>query len=900
MAEIDWNQLESDARADDEARRRSVEGMSGRKKYKGFLVPADMLPEREAAWRDVIDESYSSQVSEGPGALAMKSFGEPGGMVPPTTGDPARDPDAGRALLTAGSVLPVGQAAQAGADVGITGMDIAAGDYLGAGISAASVLLPFVSAGVLKRIMNKEDLAAMGSFDELKALESDVLEGKIPHEEARARGLKIENEYMERASPDARTMANLDDPYYRAAMEDVHIGRDLREPDLDPVVPVSVETLANDVEQFRRIAAELPDNRMAQEMLADAERAVEEVQAARVRGGGPGGGGMGEFEAKRGEDLHPSVTEELSRIDESVKAWEAFRDAEIAAGRPEPVHPYMSGHEVQYRLEEDARRFGDADVEKKGMRRDVDLGDMPPDPDPVATSPNEPFEPLFGEANVEGVKEGMRRDIEDEFDRAYEQKLARGVNMESLDVPEPSASSIFKTSPPPPPKPLRPAVAARVPPAGEMLPFVSEDAARSIRSFAQETGNEEGAMDLIAALLKNADDFEAGRITESKARAVAAEITEPFRQQRIPYGVGGMKEERLSKPFMGGVKQSVSDRAAKATPEDVAREGRMTPTETGYREIEPPSETGAPKDVAGRGFASDLSTLQKQKKSKKPVRPAVRPPPMPPGMVRDLNRKAKEMFPAVQGKTRRGIKGSVSAEDIEVYDILSPEQKKQVRQAWKSESKANLQAAERYNKEWVASRRAALEASQPKPREIEEVPGVDLDAQEAFEREVREEQAAARGGFVGDEADYLEQVDAMKQQAARDRQLLEVGKRTVRLSADDTAKLQIEADRIGKEIRGTWDRIHATRAQARREGSWLRSDDPVHPRVKKDLQILEEDYRSLRKVIQAGEAESSFLAEVLKKAPVKRERPPLWRDTSHAGQYWEDQYSMGKRGWDED
>jgi len=47
------------------------------------------------------------------------------------------------------------------------------------------------------------------------------------------------------------------------------------------------------------------------------------------------------------------------------------------------------------------------------------------------------------------------------------------------------------------------------------------------------------------------------------------------------------------------------------------------------------------------------------------------------------------------------------------------------------------------------------------------------EAQAAFEREVRAEQAAARGGFVGDEADYFEQVEAMRRQAARDRQILE-------------------------------------------------------------------------------------------------------------------------------
>ena len=43
----------------------------------------------------------------------------------------------------------------------------------------------------------------------------------------------------------------------------------------------------------------------------------------------------------------------------------------------------------------------------------------------------------------------------------------------------------------------------------------------------------------------------------------------------------------------------------------------------------------------------------------------------------------------------------------------------------------------------------------------------------AWERGVREEQAAARGGFVGDRADYLDQVEAAKDQASRDRQLLD-------------------------------------------------------------------------------------------------------------------------------
>ena len=64
-----------------------------REEYKGFLSPAGMSPDQEAAWKGSIDESFTSQVPEAPGALATKAFGEPGGMVPPTAGDPARDPE---------------------------------------------------------------------------------------------------------------------------------------------------------------------------------------------------------------------------------------------------------------------------------------------------------------------------------------------------------------------------------------------------------------------------------------------------------------------------------------------------------------------------------------------------------------------------------------------------------------------------------------------------------------------------------------------------------------------------------------------------------------------------------------------------------------------------------------
>jgi|TARA_R110000824_G_scaffold278612_1_gene466883 hypothetical protein len=195
----------------------------GREDYKGFKMPKGLTGEKEAAWKAEIDASFTSQVPETVGALGAKALGEPGGMVPPTTGDPARDPDAGRALLTAGSMLPVGQAAQAGADAGVMGLDIAEDDYTGAAISGASVLLPFVSAGALKallREMPKSNRAGglagldamavvekagggkaeMEAIAELNNLEKKIFSKSMSFSEARMHARNIDREYLEAIS----------------------------------------------------------------------------------------------------------------------------------------------------------------------------------------------------------------------------------------------------------------------------------------------------------------------------------------------------------------------------------------------------------------------------------------------------------------------------------------------------------------------------------------------------------------------------------------------------------------------------------------------------------------------------------------------------------------------------
>ena len=167
-----------------------------REDYKGFKAPRGMSPEQEGRWKAAIDERTKSTIPEAPGALATKALGDPSGMPPTTTGDPALDPDAPRALLEAGSILPVGQAIQAGADVGIMGSDIAEGDYSGAAVSGAAVFLPFISAGVLKKIQQGGDLASDTAAKKLKSLETQVNADQIDRIQAQKMVAEIETTYL--------------------------------------------------------------------------------------------------------------------------------------------------------------------------------------------------------------------------------------------------------------------------------------------------------------------------------------------------------------------------------------------------------------------------------------------------------------------------------------------------------------------------------------------------------------------------------------------------------------------------------------------------------------------------------------------------------------------------------
>jgi len=117
-----------------------------RQKYKGFRAPAGMSSDQEGRWQASIDEQTAPTIPEP--KVGGASFGDPTGIVTKLSSSP----EASRTLLETGSMLPVGQVIQAGADAGVAGMDLSKGDYLGAGISAAAIVTPF-TATVLKKMV---------------------------------------------------------------------------------------------------------------------------------------------------------------------------------------------------------------------------------------------------------------------------------------------------------------------------------------------------------------------------------------------------------------------------------------------------------------------------------------------------------------------------------------------------------------------------------------------------------------------------------------------------------------------------------------------------------------------------------------------------------------------------
>lgn len=126
-----------------------------REDYKGFMAPSGMSDEQTAAWKAGIDD----RLLDKPERIKERIEGEhPKEQLMDiirraSEGDMEAIKDMGYFGLNVASMVGPQQAA---ADLGVGAMDLAEGDYAGAAMSGAAAVLPLVSAGMAKQIMNKD------------------------------------------------------------------------------------------------------------------------------------------------------------------------------------------------------------------------------------------------------------------------------------------------------------------------------------------------------------------------------------------------------------------------------------------------------------------------------------------------------------------------------------------------------------------------------------------------------------------------------------------------------------------------------------------------------------------------------------------------------------------------
>ena len=182
-----------------------------KKLYKGFEEPLDpdtgkeMDDKQRSAWQSAIDSrilDVDFKIPDAPTATSMKAIGSPAMEIPTTVGEPeyakpkegATGEDVARAGLdVAGSLPVVGEAA----DLTTMGLDIKKGDYPAAAISGAAVLLPFVSAGMLKAIRSSGTDAAKKASKQLDDLEKGLESGSISKEQAQIQADKIKEDFLD-------------------------------------------------------------------------------------------------------------------------------------------------------------------------------------------------------------------------------------------------------------------------------------------------------------------------------------------------------------------------------------------------------------------------------------------------------------------------------------------------------------------------------------------------------------------------------------------------------------------------------------------------------------------------------------------------------------------------------
>lgn len=129
----------------------------GREEYKGFRVPKELQgdPERLKAYKKAIDEREAGQSEREQGRIASASPQDQAADIirRAAEGDPDALGDVGEVGLNIASMVGPQQVA---ADLSLAGIDASRGDYTGAAMGVAAAGLPFVSAGMMKQIMNKD------------------------------------------------------------------------------------------------------------------------------------------------------------------------------------------------------------------------------------------------------------------------------------------------------------------------------------------------------------------------------------------------------------------------------------------------------------------------------------------------------------------------------------------------------------------------------------------------------------------------------------------------------------------------------------------------------------------------------------------------------------------------
>ena len=369
----------------------------GRETYKGFKMPRGLSPERQADWKAAIDARMTEEAEKAVGS-PIASFGREKATNAPLFQDLKTGEDFARLGLEVGSMSPIGLAAQTAADVGVMGMDVAAGDYPGAAVSGAAILLP-VSAGFLKGSIKKLEetatRAAALNRSELLDVSKRWRKGEISSAQATSDATQIIDEsnvpgvVPRIASPEPPTKPVQPEAPTRSAAERRQARADIGE--LSPIqrdiagradrlaageLTASREFPAGEgvtpgrdprvdqaeVEVTRFGDADVEDVKVGMRRtegtrLSDAEWLAASPHEAIYFGGAwrIGRRGSRDLEPEvyrsrveaegailgaRDRPLHPSVIEELEAQERQVDAWNAFRDAEIAAGRPPPIHPY--------------------------------------------------------------------------------------------------------------------------------------------------------------------------------------------------------------------------------------------------------------------------------------------------------------------------------------------------------------------------------------------------------------------------------------------------------------------------------------------------------------------------------------------------------------------------------